>query len=138
LRWLLLFTETDGELSSVCSIGRRISGPLRAPIGYRQGGPAAVLSKRELQVLLLICDELQSKEIAKRLGISPKTVEFHTAGIHEHLGLKDTAHLVRYAIRHGPDRAVNQPANRRGRGPLSTTNLWHKSVAVQPQSDGSG
>ena len=60
-----------------------------------------VLSKRELQVLLLICDGLTGKEIAQRLGIAPKTVEFHRAGMYERLGLKTTAHLVRYAIRMG-------------------------------------
>jgi DNA-binding CsgD family transcriptional regulator len=60
-----------------------------------------VLSKRELQVLLLMCDGLTGKEIAQRLGISPKNVEFHRAGIYKRLGLKTTAHLVRYAIRMG-------------------------------------
>jgi DNA-binding CsgD family transcriptional regulator len=66
-----------------------------------QGGPPVVLPKRQLQVLLLICDGLTSKEIAKRLAISPKTVEFHKAGICGRLRLKTTAHLVRYAIRMG-------------------------------------
>ena len=60
-----------------------------------------VLPPRQLQVLLLICDGLTGKEIAQRLGISPKTVEFHRAGICKRLGLKTTAHLVRYAIRMG-------------------------------------
>ena len=60
-----------------------------------------MLSKRELQVLLLICDGLTGKEIAQRLGISPKTVEFHRSGTYKRLGLKNTAHLVRYAIRMG-------------------------------------
>ena len=60
-----------------------------------------VLSKRELQVLLLICDGLTGKEIAQRLGISPKTVGFHKEGLYKRLGLNDTVHLVRYAIRMG-------------------------------------
>jgi DNA-binding CsgD family transcriptional regulator len=66
-----------------------------------QDGPPVALPKRQLQVLLLICDGLTGKEIAQRLGISPKTVEFHRAGICKRLGLKTTAHLVRYAIRMG-------------------------------------
>jgi DNA-binding NarL/FixJ family response regulator len=66
-----------------------------------QGGPPLVLPKRQLQVLLLICDGLTGKEIAQRLGISTKTVEFHRAGIYKRLGLKTIAHLVRYAIRMG-------------------------------------
>ena len=67
----------------------------------RVSGPPPVLSEREMQVLLLICDGLTAKEIAQRLGISPKTVEFHKTGIYKRLGLKNTAHLVRYAIRMG-------------------------------------
>jgi DNA-binding CsgD family transcriptional regulator len=66
-----------------------------------QDGPPVVLSKREMQVLLLICDGLTHKEIAQRLGISPKTAEFHKTGLCKRLGLKTTAHLVRYAIRMG-------------------------------------
>jgi DNA-binding NarL/FixJ family response regulator len=59
------------------------------------------LPKRQLEVLLLICDGLQAKEIAQRMGISRKTVEFHKTGIYQHLGIKETALLVRYAIRTG-------------------------------------
>jgi len=71
------------------------------PVNSGQGGPPVVLPKRQLQVLLLMCAGLTGKEIAQRLGISPKTVEFHRAGIYKRLGLKTTAHLVRYAIRMG-------------------------------------
>ena len=71
------------------------------PRNSGQGGPPVVLSKRQLQVLLLICEGLTGKEIAHRLGIAPKTVEYHRSAIYERLGLKTTAHLVRYAIRTG-------------------------------------
>jgi hypothetical protein len=59
-----------------------------------------------MEFLLLICDGLRAKGIAQRLGISPKTVEFHKSGIHQRLGIKETALLVRYAI--WPDRAVKE------------------------------
>ena len=71
------------------------------PVNSGQGGPPVVLPPRQLQVLLLICDGLTGKEIAQRLGISTKTVEFHRTAIYKRLGLKTTAHLVRYAIRMG-------------------------------------
>jgi len=61
----------------------------------------SVLSKREMQVLLLICDGLQAKEIAERLRISKRTVEFHKAELQDRLDIKATALLVRYAIRAG-------------------------------------
>jgi DNA-binding CsgD family transcriptional regulator len=59
------------------------------------------LSKREVQVLQLICDGLQAKDIANSLGISTKTVEFHKAGIAKQIGNRSVAHMVRYAIRTG-------------------------------------
>lgn len=39
------------------------------------------LTAREREVLALVCEGLSTKAIAKRLGISPKTVEFHRAGV---------------------------------------------------------
>jgi DNA-binding NarL/FixJ family response regulator len=41
------------------------------------------------------------KEIARRLDISPRTVEFHKYQMMECLGLHSTAQLVRWAIKEG-------------------------------------
>ena len=59
------------------------------------------LSKRELQVLVLLCDGLHAKDVARSLSISSKTVEFHKAGIANKIGAKGVAQMVRYAIRKG-------------------------------------
>jgi DNA-binding CsgD family transcriptional regulator len=59
------------------------------------------LSEREVQVLRLICDGLQAKEIANSLGIAPKTVDYHKANIAKKIGNGSIAHMVRYAIRTG-------------------------------------
>ena len=59
------------------------------------------LTDREKEVLLLICEGMSSKEIATRLFISPKTVEYHRAHISDALGIRTTARLVRYAVRTG-------------------------------------
>ena len=58
------------------------------------------LSKRESQVLQLICNGETNNDIAKTLAISPRTVETHRRSIVKKLGLKNTAELVRYAITH--------------------------------------
>lgn len=63
--------------------------------------PSVVLSKRQIEVLLLICEGLHAKEVALKLGISAKTVEYHRGEMARRLGFADTAHLVRYAIRTG-------------------------------------
>jgi DNA-binding NarL/FixJ family response regulator len=60
-----------------------------------------VLTPRELEVLKLIAEARTSKEIARELVISVKTVERHRANILEKLGMRDRVELTRYAIRRG-------------------------------------
>jgi DNA-binding NarL/FixJ family response regulator len=63
--------------------------------------PEAVLTPRESEVLKLIAEGRSSKEIARILGISIKTVESHRANILSRLGMRDRTELTRYAIRAG-------------------------------------
>ena len=49
----------------------------------------------------LIGEGKSSKEIAKILGISSKTVDTHRARLMQKLGIHDAIGLVRYAIRRG-------------------------------------
>jgi len=57
------------------------------------------LSKREKQVIRLISDGRSSKEIARILDISPRTVEVHRRNMMRKIGVHKTAELTRYAIR---------------------------------------
>jgi len=59
------------------------------------------LSKRELEVLGLIAEEFTNPEIAEKLFISIRTVDTHRRNLIEKLGVKNTAGLVKYAIRNG-------------------------------------
>jgi DNA-binding NarL/FixJ family response regulator len=59
------------------------------------------LTTREQEILKLIAEAYSSKEIAKMLWISSKTVERHRANILEKLGMRDRVELTRYAVRHG-------------------------------------
>jgi DNA-binding NarL/FixJ family response regulator len=72
---------------------------------FVEGRPGAesfdVLTPRELQVLKLIAEAYSSKEIAKELVISVKTVERHRQNILDKLGMSDRVELTRYAIRRG-------------------------------------
>lgn len=56
---------------------------------------------RELDVIKLICQQYVSKEIADKLGLSPRTVESHRVKIMEKMDVKNTAGIVIYAIRDG-------------------------------------
>jgi DNA-binding NarL/FixJ family response regulator len=56
------------------------------------------LSARQREVLRLVAEGRAAKEIAARLGISVRTVEFHKANLSTRLGLRTTAELTRYAV----------------------------------------
>src|SRR5260221_3828267 len=60
-----------------------------------------VLSKRETEVLLLMCNGLTDKEIAKKLSLSDFTVRNHHRKSLTKLGLKRTVGLIRYAYQNG-------------------------------------
>lgn len=63
--------------------------------------PYSTLTPREQEVMRKLAEGLSSKEIAKQLFISPKTVENHRTNLMKKLGLKSTVELVRYAARLG-------------------------------------
>jgi len=59
------------------------------------------LSKRELEVLRLIGEEMTNEEIGVALNLSKRTVDSHRNKMLSKLGLKNTAGLIRYAMTHG-------------------------------------
>ena len=64
-----------------------------------QEDPYCGLSAREREVLHLVVDGLTTKEIAKRLAVSVKTAENHRCRVLDKLGVRNSAELVRYAVR---------------------------------------
>lgn len=65
------------------------------------GKKEKVLTRREKEVLLLIVDEYTTKEIAEELYISACTAETHRLNIIQKLGVRNTAGVVREAVRKG-------------------------------------
>lgn len=65
------------------------------------GDPYGELTPREREVFHLLAEGLTTKEIARQLGISVKTAENHRARVLAKLGVRNTAELVRYALRRG-------------------------------------
>ena len=59
------------------------------------------LTAREQEILRLLAEGLSSKEIARKLFISPKTVENHRANLMNKLDLHSSIELVRYAAKLG-------------------------------------
>lgn len=105
--YLLKSDAPDELISAVRAVseGRRYMSPSVAPILLRRitdpnrsssGEPALTLRERE--VIRLVGQGATGKEIAERLGISPKTAQVHRDNLKRKLGLRTTADLVRYAI----------------------------------------
>jgi DNA-binding NarL/FixJ family response regulator len=94
-------------LHSALSARRFVSQELRSGIlsalGKLHPGlfQPALLSPRQREVLQLLAEGSSLKEIASRLSISTKTVEFHKYRLCKTLGLHTTAELTAFAIRHG-------------------------------------
>lgn len=61
-------------------------GPMQAP--------AARLSPREREVVTQLAHGLTSKQIARELGLSPRTVEMHRARLLRKLGVRSTPQLL--------------------------------------------
>jgi len=69
--------------------------------GHAGRTPRVGITPRQREVLTLVTQGYSTKDIARTLGISVKTVETHRAQLMERLGIHDVAGLVRYAIRTG-------------------------------------
>jgi DNA-binding NarL/FixJ family response regulator len=63
--------------------------------------PLRTLTDRQIQVFKLVAEGYRTREVAKQLGLSTKTVESHRGEIMKRLQLHDVVRLVRYAIRVG-------------------------------------
>lgn len=59
----------------------------------------AMLSKKEHEVLELISKGLTTKEIAVKLYVSSRTIESHRANILKKLNVKNTAELIKKAVK---------------------------------------
>lgn len=63
--------------------------------------PAQALSPRQREVLQLIAEGQSTKDIARRLDLSVKTVDTHRSQLMRQLDIHEVAGLVRYALRAG-------------------------------------
>lgn len=88
------------------SVGNKYLSPgiSRAVVDALHAGsklPGDALTTREREVLQLIAEGKSTKQIGSLLGISAKTAETHRSRLMDKLEIRDTASLVRYAIRKG-------------------------------------
>lgn len=58
-----------------------------------------ILSRREIEILTLICKEFSNSEIAEKLFLSVSTVETHRKNLIAKLGVNNTVGLVKFALK---------------------------------------
>jgi len=77
---------------------------IRDNIGTKRKQTSSVfnvnLTKRELEILQLICEQFTNAEIGKKLFISSRTVEGHRNKLLNKLDCRNSAGLVAYALQH--------------------------------------
>ena len=93
---LALNVVTSGEIYIHREMAKVIKGNDDDLI--KKSRTSIVLSSRELDVLLLICKELKTREIAETLSIQESTVKTHRKSIMSKLGVRNLAGVVKYAI----------------------------------------
>ena len=99
-----LLTAIEAVIAGKCHVPPDFVQGLVHSLSGTAGGILSTgftLSKREVEVLQLIADGYSSREIAKTLNRSHKTVATHRANIMQKLDVHKVAGLVRHAIRAG-------------------------------------
>jgi DNA-binding NarL/FixJ family response regulator len=89
-----------GETYLAASVSRHVIDAYLKRTGS-PAGPLDSLTSRQREILQMIAEGRTTKEIAKRLDLSVKTVETHRTQLMDRLGIHDIAGLVRFAIREG-------------------------------------
>ena len=103
----LLKDAEPGEVFSAVRAAARGDSPLdpraaRVILQARTPAPGDDLTAREREVLTLVAEGLANKQIARRLGISEKTVKTHLTNVFQRIGVTDRTQAAVWLLRHGP------------------------------------
>jgi DNA-binding NarL/FixJ family response regulator len=96
-------TEIIAAIEAVASGGTFLSPAVSKRL-FRNQEPRPMLSSRESQILSAIARGLASKQIAREMDVSVRTVEAHRQSIKRKLMLDGQAELIKYAVEHAGTR----------------------------------
>lgn len=104
--YLLKDADPDDVIEGVRAVGRGES-PLHPKaarellLSRNRPADKPVLTPRESDVLRLVRQGLANKQIARRLGISERTVKAHLTSVFQRIGVADRTQAALWAERHG-------------------------------------
>jgi DNA-binding NarL/FixJ family response regulator len=99
-----LLSALEEALSGRMYVTPRVAKEVFARLSGDQKAPQAVNREptpRQREVLQFLAKGCSAKEIARRLGVSQRTVEHHKYNMMAQMGIKTTAELIQYAVRRG-------------------------------------
>lgn len=96
---LAIHTLARGEIFISSSISASVLDKLMADSG--DGSALNQLTSRQREILQLVAEGCSTREIAKRLSLSVKTVETHRTHLMERLEIRDVPGLVKFALKAG-------------------------------------
>lgn len=94
--------ETISDLTGFDVTAGMEEGAVGADSVIDVGNPLALqLTNREKEVIIFICRQLTTKEIAVKLNVATRTVEAHRERILQKLGCRNMVGVTLYAVKHG-------------------------------------
>lgn len=99
-----LFLAVRAALDGKTFISPTLAGEVFADLKTHpteSGDPVALLTSRQREILQLFAEGCSTKQIASRLDISARTVEYHKYQMMESLKLQSSVELVHFAIKNG-------------------------------------
>jgi DNA-binding NarL/FixJ family response regulator len=93
--------EIGRAIRAIASGGSYLEPRVASRVISGMGRRSALLSPRERQVLRLVAEGLSTKQIARKLAITERTVKFHVASILNKLGADNRAQAVAVATQRG-------------------------------------
>lgn len=96
-----ILDELQQALMAVMADQPFLSPKISSLPNQEQATRGEALTARQTEILRLVANGHTTKEIARELGISPKTVEFHRARLMQRIGVHDVTGLTRFAFQNG-------------------------------------
>ncbi len=94
-------TVMNNETYLCPSIAGLVVGNYMEQLSSDESSVFSILTAREREVLQLLAEGINTKRIASKLNLSPKTIETHRRNIFDKLQMSSIAELTKYAIREG-------------------------------------